>query len=266
MGASRQNNERGRDKSPHDFYAEADEISLALEMFAACKSGYTPKIVYSSAVKCFDIHLQVLEKTSYAQELARLANIHPRALRLCSLKIVDLLLYNTRNDPFLSLGLPRNADEDAIHRRWKRLLVLFHPDRPAPGMLNVTRTKTINVAYQSIRELRLEHSTFSRSVHSKSYRSGGRILPEKTISPAYQALDDVIRICVKYFWRTLYAINVLAGNVTSPKRLRRSKDEANYLIFIPSIIVLLTAFAALVMFSLYIIHSLFSLVGKIGFG
>jgi hypothetical protein len=265
MGASRQGDDKGRDRAPHEFYTEAGETSLALEVLACCKSGCTPKKIYSKAVRCYEIPLHALEKTEYAQDLARLANMHPRVVRACSLKIVDLLLFNTRNDPFLSLGLSRDANADEIHRRWKRLLVLFHPDRPAPGILNVTRTKMINVAYQSIRELLLEHSTVSPGVHSEAYRSRGRV-SVKIISPTQQALDDVIKICVKYFWRSLYAINVLAGSVTNPKRLRRGKDQADYMMFIPSIIVLLTAFVALVMFSLYIIHSLFSLVGRIGFG
>lgn len=266
MGASRQGDDRTRDRVPHDFYAEADKTSLALEMLASCNSGWSAKRIYPKAIRCYEIPLRALEKPEYAQELAKLSNVHPRTIKACSLKLVDLLLSNTMNDPFLSLGLPRDANEDEIHRRWKRLLVLFHPDRPAPGMLNVTRTKMINAAYQNIRGF-LEHSHVSTGFNlSQAYRGGGKTIPVKIASPFNQALEDALKICVKYFWRTLYAINVLAGSVTSTKRLRRRKEEADYLIFIPSIIVLLTAFAALLMFSLYIINFLISLVGRIGFG
>lgn len=267
MDASEQGN-RERDGTSSDFYEETDETSLALEMFDYCKNGHTHKKFHSKAVRYYEIPLRVLENTEFAQELAMLGDMNLQTVRVCSLKIVDLLLFNTKNDPFLSLGLSRNADEDEIHRRWKRLLVLFHPDRSSPGMLNMTRTKTINAAYQSIRKLLLERTSTNPDVHLENYwiREKSYPIGAEIISPVNQALDNALKICVKYFWRALYAINVLAGSVKSRKRLRRIKNDADYLMFIPSIIVLLTAVVALVMFSLYIVHFLFSLVGRIGFG
>ncbi len=66
--------------------------------------------------------------------------------------IIDRLLSNRDGDPYLSLGLPRDAGSAEVAKRWKRLIVLYHPDRYPDNKENEEKAKRLNEAYDQIRK------------------------------------------------------------------------------------------------------------------
>lgn len=56
------------------------------------------------------------------------------------------------NDPYAILGVPRGADLRDIHRAWRRLARIHHPDRhpPAERIVQTAVTQQINLAWESI--------------------------------------------------------------------------------------------------------------------
>jgi len=265
MGASRQYDMSGKDSAARGRSCLQSEASIALDLLISFQRGITPEKFRINALRCYDTLLLALEKAEYSARLARLGRMHPRMVKICALKIVDMLLFNAPNDPFLSLGLPGNASSDAIHRRWKRLVVLFHPDRPAAAALDVKRTKTINVAYQRIRETLQGRSPANEGLPG-ARADGEEYSLVKIASFTSSTFAEAVKTGWNYFWKAFYAINDLGDEAHRRGRGSYERDGTSYLRYLPSIIVILTAFAAMVMLSLYILQSLFSFVGRMRFG
>jgi hypothetical protein len=83
--------------------------------------------------------------------------------------IVERLLFNKKNDPYLSMGLPGHAGRDEVNRRWKRLIVLYHPDRHPDRKGYEEKAKKLNEAYDRIRAIK------GRSV---AYKPAGSVYGE----------------------------------------------------------------------------------------
>ncbi len=264
MGSTHNGDRRRQASSFQEFSAEPNGISVALDVLSRCEAGLTSEKVYQKALKCYEILLDALEKPSCAMQLARLAKMHPRRIKACSLRVVDLLLYNRGNDPFISLGLPRNAKRDDINRRWKRLLVLFHPDKATRGMSDLKRTMQINAAYQRIDEMHPEGTAEGREVFEEDRGSvRENALFETIISFALQIGWKALEKGEKYFWRAFYMISgVKGGNGVAHSH---RGDELYSLRYLPSIIVIATAFIAILMFSLYVLRFLLSFADSIIF-
>jgi hypothetical protein len=79
--------------------------------------------------------------------------------------IIDHLLFNKKNDPYLSLGLPRYAGKAEVNRRWKRLIVLYHPDKYPDQKEYEEKAKKINEAYDEIRKIK-ENAAWYKPVNS----------------------------------------------------------------------------------------------------
>ncbi len=61
--------------------------------------------------------------------------------------------FNPENNYYITLGLPRNASQDAIRERWKRLMLLYHPDHQQGDEEWVSeRAKKVNEAYNTLKD------------------------------------------------------------------------------------------------------------------
>lgn len=110
----------------------------------------------------YETLLDVVGGPHAAGKISGLLNVPEAGIRSDAQKIIDFLLFNSENDPYITLGLPEHASAPEVNRRWKNLIVLYHPDkyRNQPGYEE--RAKRINEAYEKI------HST-----------GGTQILPKK---------------------------------------------------------------------------------------
>jgi DnaJ domain len=112
----------------------------------------SPPEVYEKALKCFDVLLDILEDPGTAEKISAMINSPAEAVMQSVQTIIDLLLFNAANDPYMSLCLPRYASEEQINRRWKRLIVSYHPDKYPGRREYEERAKRINETYETIQK------------------------------------------------------------------------------------------------------------------
>lgn len=111
------------------------------------------KEVYGKAGKCFDVLLDILEDEDAARRVSGIIGSPAASVRDSAQAIIDLLLFNPENDPYVTLCLPRYARGEEIGRRRKRLISLYHPDKYPDLPEYEERAKKINEAYGKIQEM-----------------------------------------------------------------------------------------------------------------
>jgi DnaJ-domain-containing protein 1 len=99
----------------------------------------------------YETLLDIVGDSHTALEICRLLSIPEAKVRSYAGEIIDLLLFNKANDPYVSLGLPRDTPVAAVNRRWKSLLLLYHPDKYSNQKDYEERAKRINESYERIR-------------------------------------------------------------------------------------------------------------------
>ena len=108
---------------------------------------------YETALSCYEILIDTLESPAAAKELASFAHMRPKEIQASAETIIDQLLFNHENNPYVTLGVQRNASSAEVTRKWKRLITLYHPDKyPNQGKYE-ERAKKINQAYAEIRQM-----------------------------------------------------------------------------------------------------------------
>ncbi|MBA4372669.1 MAG: hypothetical protein C0402_07365 [Thermodesulfovibrio sp.] len=129
------------------------EYNLLLASGLLCSYGRsTPDELYRKAIKCFEVLIDILEDTATAEHIAALTGRPATAVQDSARTIIDLLLFNKGADPSVSLGLPENTDRAEATRRWKRLMVLYHPDRYPDNHEYEEKAKKINEAHEKLQQ------------------------------------------------------------------------------------------------------------------
>jgi DnaJ-domain-containing protein 1 len=100
---------------------------------------------------CYEALLDIIGSSHAALEICRLLKMPETKVRFYAGEIIDLLLFNRKNDPYLSLGLPGDTPIADVKRRWKSLLLLYHPDKYSNQRDYEERAKKINESYERIR-------------------------------------------------------------------------------------------------------------------
>lgn len=113
-----------------------------------------PEELYDSVISNYDTLLEIIENHRSAVKLALTADMPISKIRESAEAILDFLIFNKKNDPFVSLGLKGNEDRIKITRRWRQLITLFHPDKYPGNRIYEERAKRINEAYEEIRGLK----------------------------------------------------------------------------------------------------------------
>lgn len=113
-----------------------------------------PDEIYDSVISNYDTLLEIIENHRSAVKLALTADMPISKIRESAEAILDFLIFNKKNDPFVSLGLKGNEDRIKITRRWRQLITLFHPDKYPGNRIYEERAKRINEAYEEIRRLK----------------------------------------------------------------------------------------------------------------
>jgi hypothetical protein len=127
------------------------EFKLLLASGLLCSyERSTPEELYHKAHKCYEVIIDVLEDADTAQSISALVSRPVTSVRNSARTIIDLLLFNKEADPYVALGLPGDADKTDANRRWKRLMVLYHPDRYPGDAACEEKAKKINEAHERL--------------------------------------------------------------------------------------------------------------------
>lgn len=138
-----------------DKNSESSNISAAAKVIFLYREGRPPKELYDLIFDGYDGLIEIFGNPRRAEEASRVLGIAPSSVRKYAGRLIDFLLFNPENNPYVSLGLPGFGSFDEVTRRWKRLLLLYHPDRSSREEAGLEeRAKKINDSYGKIRLLR----------------------------------------------------------------------------------------------------------------
>ena len=121
--------------------------------------------IYEKATRSYETLIDTIKKKRTAKEIATLLDIPEITIKGYAEAIIDILLFNKENDPYLSFGLTRGASFSEVNRRWKSLIVLYHPDRNSNKQLFESRAKKINGIYEQMLRLQ-EQKLYPRSLNN----------------------------------------------------------------------------------------------------
>ncbi len=123
-----------------------NRFMAAARLISGVSSGRQPDDILESGVYSYDIIAALLEDPELARSISGAARVPYERVRTVARTIIELLLWNKGGNPFTSLGLSPFATPEQIHRRWKKLIAIYHPDRlPVPE--NEETAKKINESY-----------------------------------------------------------------------------------------------------------------------
>lgn len=131
--------------------------------------------IYNRGIRCYEVLLDLIENPEVAREISEFIKIPPEKIKIAAVKIVNLLLFNKENNPFLTLGLSNLATDKETKKRWKRLLMLYHPDRLFKQKIYEEMAKKINQAYREIDELKGKNFHYEKVI-----KKTGKYFPVKT--------------------------------------------------------------------------------------
>jgi DnaJ-domain-containing protein 1 len=138
----------------HTMYGAEERKSRMLSaaaVIARFKDGRPLGDGNSNIFSCYETLLDITGNSHASLEVCRLLKMPEAKARVYAGEIIDLLLFNRKNDPYLSLGLPGDTPIADVKRRWKSLLLLYHPDKYSNRRDYEERAKKINESYERIR-------------------------------------------------------------------------------------------------------------------
>ena len=124
------------------------KFMAAARLISGVSNGRRPDDILESGVYSYDIISALLEDQGLARSISEAARVPYERIGPAARTIIEFLLWNSAGDPFIALGLTPFATAGEIHRRWKKLITLYHPDR-LPGAQNEEAAKKINEAYDT---------------------------------------------------------------------------------------------------------------------
>jgi hypothetical protein len=127
--------------------------------------------IYDKAIRCYETLIECIEKTETTEEISALLDLPAVTIREYAEAIINVLLFNKENDPYLSFGLNIDAPLSEVSRRWKSLIVLYHPDKYLNQRIYDEKAKKINELYEEIQNLK------KNKIYYNSFNNASRISP-----------------------------------------------------------------------------------------
>jgi hypothetical protein len=143
------------------------EIFSAAGLIGKFNKGTSLEEIYKRGIRCYGVLLDLLENPEIEKEISKFTKLPLGRIKITAFKIVNLFLLNKENNPFLSLGLSNDALDSEIKKRWKRLLVIYHPDRSFNQKGYEEMAKKINQAYREISELQGENARRGKDIREQ---------------------------------------------------------------------------------------------------
>jgi preprotein translocase subunit Sec63 len=126
----------------------------AARLLSGPHARYSLNESYEMTLSCYELLIDMLESSAAAGELSAFTHLPASEIQTSAETIIDRLLFNREDNPYLALGLERHAPATEVTRRWKRLITLYHPDKYPNQSKYEERAKKINQAYAEVRRLK----------------------------------------------------------------------------------------------------------------
>ena len=132
--------------------------------------------IYDKAIRCYETLIDCIENTETTEEISALLGVPADTIKGDAEAIINILLFNKENDPYLSFGLNRDAPLSDASSRWKSLIVLYHPDKYLNQKIFEEKAKKINEIYAEIQKLIKEKACNS------PFNNASRMVPLRSSS------------------------------------------------------------------------------------
>ncbi|MFH0933252.1 MAG: DnaJ domain-containing protein [Nitrospirota bacterium] len=147
----------------NDFNKEL-MYNRALEFIGEVRGGISWERFCMYAIYYSEAFIDMLKETGGVRKFLSSKDIDRKYVLENSKEIFYRLHFNRDNDHYLTLALPRNATQPQIHKRWKDLILLYHPDRNRDsGRYMAECAKRINGAYSALKD-EVERMKYDRKI------------------------------------------------------------------------------------------------------
>jgi curved DNA-binding protein CbpA len=130
-----------------------EQFQKAYEVISLSYKGDEPERLYREAIKCFDSLIEISHGNETIREFARRRSIDMKYLVDGASFVISKMHFNPENNYYITLGLPQYATPEELSRRWKRFMLLYHPDKQIGNEEWVSeRAKKVNEAYTALKD------------------------------------------------------------------------------------------------------------------
>jgi hypothetical protein len=181
--------------------------------------------IYDKAVRCYDTLIDSVEKPDISKEISALLNIPAVKVKEYAESVINILLFNKENDPYLSFGLERTASFSEVHKRWKRLIVLYHPDRYQNQKIFEERVKKINEIYEEIRTVQ------NQDIFRKSFNPvNGIRMPQNSRLFDYKYFKHIpsliiaLAVIIAFFSLVFFIFDLISSHPSASSHKLKEKE------------------------------------------
>jgi len=137
----------------------------ALEFIGEVRAGMSWELFCIHGVRHSGVFIDILNDTEGARNFLSSTGISGEYISGQIKNILYRLHFNRENDHYLTLALPHNASGTQIHKHWKELMLLYHPDRNRDEQAAACAGK-INDAYSVLKnpEKKMEYDRKMQSL------------------------------------------------------------------------------------------------------
>lgn len=143
-----------RRDNPETPNSHSDEqFQKAYEVISLSYKGDEPERLYREAINCFDSLIEISHGNETIREFAQRRSIDMKYLVDGASFVISKMHFNPENNYYITLGLPQHASPEELGRRWKKFMLLYHPDKQLGNEEWVSeRAKKVNEAYTALKD------------------------------------------------------------------------------------------------------------------
>jgi hypothetical protein len=130
-----------------------EQFRKALEVIIDSYQGASADRLYHNAIGCFACLMEISHNTEAIMTFARRHDIDLKYLVDGANFVISKMHFNPESNYYITLGLSQNVSQEEIRERWKKLMLLYHPDRHGGDDSWVSeRAKKVNEAYSVLKD------------------------------------------------------------------------------------------------------------------
>ncbi|MBI5848226.1 MAG: DnaJ domain-containing protein [Nitrospirae bacterium] len=143
-----------RRDNPETTNSQSDEqFQKAYQVISLSYRGDEPERLYREAINCFDTLIEISQGNETIREFAHRHSIDMKYLVDGASFVISKMHFNHENNFYVTLGLPQHATPEELSRRWKKFMLLYHPDKQVGNEEWVSeRAKKVNEAYTALKD------------------------------------------------------------------------------------------------------------------
>jgi len=173
----------------------------ALQFLGEIRAGISWNRFTTLSIRYFDLFMDILNNTDAARKYLEESHLDRDYIVNRIREVLFKLHFNRDNNHYLTLCLPNNVPEEEIHRRWRDLMLIYHPDRNSNDDSALECAKKINESYSILKDnyrRSLYNSELIRKTLAVKSNSRKREIRKGIFSPRLQRIIPKV-IKVSYF-------------------------------------------------------------------